>query len=52
MLLVSKEIGGERFRKRLGYYRHVSLEKSNASELYEEASKSELMSKRECIAPL
>ena len=46
VLLVSKETGGERFGKRQRYYCHVRLEKLNESELFDEASKSELMSKR------
>jgi len=43
-------LGGERSRKRQGYYCHVRLGKLNASELIDEASKSELMSKRGYIA--
>ena len=50
MLLSAKGLGGERFRKRREYYRHVRPRKSNASELYDEASKSLVMSKRGFIA--
>jgi hypothetical protein len=50
MLLYPKGCGGERFRKRQRYYCHVRLGKSNESELYDEASKSEVISKRVCIA--
>jgi hypothetical protein len=60
-LLCSKGCGSERIREKAERnYRHVRLEKSNESELYDEALKSLVMSKgnvyirilRECTANL